>query len=93
MAGTKNWGDGTSDATTSHTYSAIGDYTITCDGTTIPEYVMGQFAYSPTYILTRVRISSNVTNMEWKCFEYCWSLTSITIPKSHKNRLLLLHIL
>ena len=33
--GTKNWGDGTSDDLTTHTYSSAGKYTITCNGTGI----------------------------------------------------------
>lgn len=35
MDGTKDWGDGNSDTTTSHTYSQYGTYTIKCNGTTI----------------------------------------------------------
>ena len=31
MNGTKNWGDGTSDTTTSHTYANAGKYTISCN--------------------------------------------------------------
>ena len=82
MAGTKNWGDGTSDATTSHTYSATGNYTITCNGTTISEYVMGQSNNKKNYTLTGVRISSGVTSSAKNAFYNCYSLTSITIPNS-----------
>ena len=35
MDGTKDWGDGTSDTNTTHTYTAYGDYTIKCNGTTM----------------------------------------------------------
>ena len=35
MDGTKDWGDGTSDTSTIHTYVSTGDYTITCDGSTM----------------------------------------------------------
>ena len=82
MAGTKNWGDGTSDATTSHTYSATGNYMITCDGTKIPEYVMGQSSNNINYTLIRTRISSSVTIISYGGFQNCRSLTSITIPNS-----------
>ena len=82
MAGTKNWGDGTSDATTSHTYSATGNYMITCDGTTIPEYVMGHSYSVADYTLIRARISNNVTSFGRNAFSNCGSLTSITIPNS-----------
>lgn len=33
MDGTKDWGDGTSDDLTTHTYSSYGKYTIKCNGT------------------------------------------------------------
>ena len=82
MAGNKNWGDGTSDATTSHTYSATGNYMITCDGTTIPEYVMGHSYNVADYTLIRARISNNVTSFGRVAFSNCGSLTSITIPNS-----------
>ena len=43
MTGTKNWGDGTSDTLNTHTYADYGEYTITCDGTTLNQtYLMGQ---------------------------------------------------
>ena len=82
MAGNKNWGDGTSDATTSHTYSATGNYTITCDGTKIPGYVMGQSSSTINYTLVRTRISSSVTIITYGGFQNCRSITSITIPNS-----------
>ena len=82
MAGTKNWGDGTSDATTSHTYSATGNYMITCDGTTIPTRVMGQSDTNINYTLIRTRISNSVTSIGDYAFQNCYSLTSITIPNS-----------
>ena len=82
MAGNKNWGDGTSDTTTSHTYSATGNYMITCDGTTIPEYVMGHSYNVADYTLIRARISNNVTSFGRVAFSNCGSLTSITIPNS-----------
>ena len=82
MAGNKDWGDGTIDDTTSHTYVATGDYMVRCDGTTIPNSVMGQSSSSQNYTLTGVRISSSVTSIESYAFQYCYSLISVTIPSS-----------
>lgn len=58
MDGTKDWGDGTTDDDTSHTYSAIGDYVITCDGTEL--YGVGDYFH----IINETRIGSNVTYIE-----------------------------
>ena len=41
MDGTKNWGDGTSDTATSHTYASTGNYTITCNGTVTQNSALG----------------------------------------------------
>ena len=35
MDGTKDWGDGTNDTETTHTYTTYGNYTIKCNGTTM----------------------------------------------------------
>ena len=86
MDGTKNWGDGTSDTETTHTYSAVGNYTITCDGTTMTTStssgLFGQSNSTPNYILTKVRLSSGVTSIGGSAFSRCYSLTNITIPNS-----------
>ena len=79
MDGTKDWGDGTSDTATTHTYTAYGDYTIACDGTTINRYVFGQNSSGKTYYCVRARLA-NVTSIGDNTFSSCYSLTSITIP-------------
>ena len=79
MDGTKDWGDGTSDTATTHTYTAYGDYTIACDGTTINSYVFGQNSSGKIYYCVRARLA-NVTSIGDYTFSSCSSLTSITIP-------------
>ena len=75
MTGTKDWGDGTTDTSTSHTYASAGNYTITCDGTNLESNIFDNY-----YVLTNVRLSENVTLIGDMAFAGCYSLTSITIP-------------
>ena len=82
MGGVKDWGDGTSDTETSHTYSEYGEYTITCDGSiTINSLcgVFGQGASRPNYFCVSARLA-NITSIPTDCFRYCYSLTTITMP-------------
>ena len=85
MDGTKDWGDGTSDTATTHTYTAYGDYTILCDGTKMTTSssagLFGQSSEAINYYCTRARFVG-VTNIEQYAFQYCNSLTSVTIPHS-----------
>ena len=79
MDGTKDWGDGTSDTATTHTYTAYGDYTILCDGTTISRGGMfGQSSSSLNYYLRRVRLAV-IENIEERAFYDCYSLTNATL--------------
>ena len=88
MAGNKNWGDGTTDSATTHTYTDYGSYTITCDGTSIPagsSSSSGMFSASSSnknYYCTEVRVGNSVTSIGDYAFGYCYSLTSVTIPDS-----------
>ena len=86
MNGTKNWGDGTSNTETTHTYSTVGDYTITCNGSTITSSssggIFGQSSSTPNYYTKRIRLSNSVTSIGDYTFQYCYSLESITIPNS-----------
>ena len=84
MDGSKNWGDGTTDTATTHTYASEGNYTITCDGTTMTaSSSSGLFGQSSSntakYICTAVRLT-NITSISSYAFVNCYSLTSITIP-------------
>ena len=81
MDGTKDWGDGARDTATTHTYTDYGDYTITCDGTTINGYLFGQDNTARRYNCIRVRLA-NLTQISYQSFSYCYSLTKITIPSS-----------
>lgn len=38
VAGTKDWGDGTIDSLTEHTYADYGNYTIVCDNASLSQY-------------------------------------------------------
>lgn len=38
VSGTKDWGDGTVDSLTEHTYAEYGSYTIVCDNASLSEY-------------------------------------------------------
>ena len=77
--GNKNWGDGTEDALTSHTYANYGDYIITCDGNTIVAKVMGDTDVVQQTLL-RVSIPNSVTTIKASAFSNCRALQSISIP-------------
>ena len=81
MVGNKNWGDGTEDALTSHTYADYGDYIITCDGNTIATKVMGDTGVVKQTLL-RVFIPNGVTSIGANAFNSCFALQSISIPNS-----------
>ena len=76
-SGVKDWGDGTSDSQTSHTYTAYGDYMIKWAESSIPQYVFGS---NVSYFLTFARLAG-ITNIAAGAFQGCYSLTSITIPE------------
>lgn len=85
MDGTKDWGDGTSDTETSHTYTTYGDYTIKCDGTTMTTSsisgLFGQISNKINYYCTEARFAT-VTSIGDYAFRSCYSLTNVVIPNS-----------
>lgn len=92
MVGNKNWGDGTNNNLTTHTYTNYGDYTITCDGTQIPTGTSsssGMFGASVdninAYWCTAIRLSDLVTNLGNYCLKYSKSLKYITISDALKT--------
>lgn len=85
MDGTKNWGDGTSDDLTTHTYTNYGDYTITCNGTTMTasstSALFGQKSSLPNHYCNSVRLAEGVKTINIYTFTYCYSLKSIVLPR------------
>ena len=84
MDGTKDWGDGTSDTATSHTYTAYGDYTIKCNGTTMSGSLFGQRDNKQNYYCTAARFAT-VTSIISNAFSYCYSLTNVVISNVVKS--------
>lgn len=83
MNGTKDWGDGTTDTSTSHTYSTAGNYTIKCDGTRITTTsTTGMFGQnSNVFYVKSVRLN-NITTIPQRAFSYSCNLKYITIPST-----------
>lgn len=80
MDGTKDWGDGSSDTTNTHTYSDYGEYTITCDGTALNYYssTTNIFGAGNQYQCVEVRVSSKVTQLGSYAFANCYGLRHIS---------------
>ena len=92
----KDWGDGTTDTNTTHTYTAAGNYTIKMGGATLPSIQnskkvravriassvtsIDSSAFFACYTLQYVTISSSVTNIGVAAFYRCYSLRGMTIP-------------
>ena len=76
-----DWGDGTTDATKSHTYSAFGDYVIkVIGGTSISSYILGT-SNNNKYVL-KCYFSNAIASLGNYAFYYCYSLISIILPSS-----------
>lgn len=76
---TKDWGDGTTDANTSHTYADYGNYTIK-----IGDYTPSQSYMFPkkNYYVTAIRYrgaSSSASN--WFSWQQCYNLKSVVLDK------------
>lgn len=85
MDGTKNWGDGTSDTLTTHTYNTEGNYTITCNGdfqtvTDSSTGVFGQISEKSYYNIKNIRLGNNISKVVMGAFRNCPRLKTITIP-------------
>ena len=70
-SGVKDWGDGTSDSETSHTYTTYGNYMIKWTGSSIPQYAFGSMT-SRIYFLTFARLAG-ITSIDKFAFHYCHS--------------------
>lgn len=84
MNGTKDWGDGTNNTETTHTYTEHGDYTIKCSGTTMTASsdsgLFGQNGNSINYSIVATRLSSTILKVSGYAFQYCYSLREVCIP-------------
>ena len=78
VVGTKNWGDGTIDTNTSHTYTTSGTYTITCDCTTFSAYIFSQSS-TYNYSLKNLRLSG--IELQGSCLKSCYSLETVSVSK------------
>ena len=84
IEGNKNWGDDTSDAETTHTYYAHGNYTITCDGLQIPDKVFAQTSSDRNNYVENIHFAGAVRFLGTGSYHhigYCNLLKTITLPK------------
>ena len=79
MNGTKDWGDGTIDTATSHTYAEAGSYTVTCDGSSFTTTFDGIFGNDNNQSVQHVRLA-NINLLGRHAFYCCYGLKDITIP-------------
>lgn len=81
--GNKDWGDGTSDTYSSHTYENYGSYTIKVDATSISgSSVFGGSASGYEYRVKRIRIANAITSIGANTITGCKSLMSVSVPTS-----------
>lgn len=79
MIGNKNWGDGVTGVGYTHTYSAPGKYTITCDGTSYNgTYIFASSSGTAPQYPIAVRMTK-VTRLPNYAFNNCYSLKYVTI--------------
>lgn len=91
MSGTKDWGDGTIDTDTYHSYTQVGKYTIKCDGNTldgsysITSMLFNQNGSAGPYnnYVTAVRIAT-IETLKGYTFAYCNNLKTITFSNKVK---------
>ena len=81
MNGNKNWGDGTTDSLTTHTYSNYGDYTIKSGANVLSSYIFGEDPGSAD-CCSEVRIGETATNIASNAFRQHKLINSITIPNT-----------
>lgn len=88
MNGTKDWGDGTSDTATSHTYSnttTAQHVTIKCDGDTFSN-ASNTNIFSTTsgnpYVVGAIRFGKNVSGISQYAFSKVYGIKYMTIPNT-----------
>lgn len=90
LNGTKDWGDGSSDSATTHTYADYGNYTIKCDGTSMNTMQnSGLFGQNltdsiPNQTVVEVRLATVIT-INIYAFAQCSSLKRISLSNSLRN--------
>lgn len=84
MDGTKDWGDGTSDDLTTHTYANYAKYTIKCNGTSTNGTLFGQSNGNVSagsavinYYCTDARLTTS--SLKGGMLPFCYSLRSIIV--------------
>lgn len=82
MDGTKDWGDGTSNTETTHTYASYGKYTIKCDGTKINSFgLLNQVMDDTTnYYYKEIRFGQGITTISGYSLAHSYSLNAVVIP-------------
>ena len=81
---TIDWGDGTTDNTLKHTYTAVGQYEIkiSCTSTyTISTYILGSQTINHN-LVHFAKLSHQVTSISANAFYGCYALQSVVIPNS-----------
>lgn len=80
ISGTKDWGDGTSDTSTTHTYTDYGEYTISCSGTSMASSSSaGVFNQSSSgYNMWCVGAYLAIPSVTEYAFQYCSGLRTVT---------------
>lgn len=84
MNGTKEWGDGTTDTETSHTYAQAGSYTILCDGNTVSSAIFGQAWNNVDFKCIAIRFATGITNLS-SALQHLEGLRYISLPKGLTN--------
>ena len=85
ISGNKDWGDGTSGTSSTHTYSDYGKYTISCYGTSISSSdssgLFGQSSVNYNYYVINARLT-NISTISGYAFNSCKSLQTIIISNN-----------
>ena len=88
MNGTKDWGDGSSDTATSHTYAEYGYYTVKCDGTTFTSSssntAFGASSLAHNKSVLAIRLNTVTTSAPANCFAYCENLETFACKSTYK---------
>lgn len=86
LSGEKDWGDGTTDSSTTHDYGDYGEYTIKWGGSNLNtgesyKNLFAEYSDEEDFKCVKAHIGSNVTSIGTS-FYFNNSLIALTIPKS-----------